>query len=295
MTMPVGMLAAMIALLAWGFGDFFIQRSIRSIGSYGALFCIGAFGAVIILPFIWRRIPSMFAPDTLFLLLTTLLITAVGALLLFEALKIGKLSVVEPILSTELMITFVISFFFLRETINTMQTILICGVFAGILLVAAHHEHKHWWQWWKKERLIEQGVILAAAGAFFSALINTFTALASRDTSPLETIWFVHTGIAIISIIVLGYQEKIQSTFRAARKFWKPVLAQSVLDNVAWIAYSKAALTIPIGITVGITESYVVLSSFLGIVIGKEKLRQHQYWGIAIALVSAITLAIISS
>jgi uncharacterized membrane protein len=289
------MTAALIALLAWGFGDFFIQRSIRAIGSYGALFCIGAFGGILLLPFVWGQIPSMFAPDTLLLLTSTLLITTVGALLLFEALKIGKLSVVEPILSTELMITFMISVVFLREAINTLQAILICCVFVGILLVAAHHEHKHWWQWWKKERLIEQGVILAAMGAFFSALINTFTALSSRDTSPLETIWFVHTGLAILSIVVLGYQGKIKSTFRAARVYWRPVLTQSILDNVAWIAYAKAALTIPIGITVGITESYIVLSSFLGIALGKEKLRPHQFWGIGITLVAAITLAIVSS
>ena len=294
MHISIGIIAALIALISWGFGDFFIQRSIRNIGALGALFFIGIFGSVMLLPIVWTRLPLLFEPSTFTLLLITLIITFIGAAILFKALNVGKLSVVEPILSTELIITLIISIFLLHEEIQTLQIALVAFVFVGIVMVAANREHISWWQWWKKERIIEKGVILAIAGAFFSALINTFTALASRDTSPIETIWFVHTGLAIITIGILGYQKRIKSTLKAARKHWKPVLSQSILDNAAWIAYAKAVLTLPVGIAVAITESYIVLSTFLGISVGKEKLRPHQYIGIIIAIIAAAGLALIS-
>ena len=295
MTLSVGIIAAIIALLAWGFGDFFIQRAIRAIGSYGALFFIGAFGAVFFLPFIWSKVPTLFYPENLLILTITLTITFVGAVILFGALKVGKISVIEPVLSLEVLITLFISLFFLREAISSAQIGLIGLVFIGITMTVIHHEQKFWWQWWKKERWLERGVVLALVGALFSALMNTFTALASRGTSPLETMWFVHTGLAIISLGVLGYRGEIKTTIKAAQRHWQDVFAQSALDNVAWVAFAKAALTLPVGITIGITESYVALAAFLGIQVSKEKLKPRQLWGIVIALAAAITLAVISN
>ena len=171
MTLSVGIIAAIIALLAWGFGDFFIQRAIRAIGSYGALFFIGAFGAVFFLPFIWSKVPTLFYPENLLILTITLAITFVGAVILFGALKVGKISVIEPVLSLEVLITLFISLFFLREAISSAQIGLIGLVFIGITMTVIHHEQKFWWQWWKKERWLERGVVLALVGALFSALM----------------------------------------------------------------------------------------------------------------------------
>ena len=47
MTVEAGILAAFLAFLAWGFGDFAIQRSVRRVGAVPALFFIGIFGLVI--------------------------------------------------------------------------------------------------------------------------------------------------------------------------------------------------------------------------------------------------------
>lgn len=44
MTHYIGILFAFIALISWGFGDFFIQKTTRIIGSWKALFFIGIVG-----------------------------------------------------------------------------------------------------------------------------------------------------------------------------------------------------------------------------------------------------------
>ncbi len=64
------------------------------------------------------------------------------------------------------------------------------------------------------------------------------------------------------------------------------------MDNLAWIMYAYSMVLIPIAIATGITESYIALTAMLGIVINKEKLRPHQWVGLALCIVSAIALAV---
>jgi len=42
----IGVILAVVALFSWGFGDFFIQKSARSLGTWQALFLICLFGAI---------------------------------------------------------------------------------------------------------------------------------------------------------------------------------------------------------------------------------------------------------
>lgn len=293
--MSFGLLAAFITLLAWGFGDFFIQRAIRKIGEIPSLFFIGLTGAILIFPFIKNRLPALLVnPNALLVLLIALVITLIAALLLFKALGQGKLSIIEPVMSLELPLTVILGITFLSERPTPLQLLLLLLIFIGILLTAVQSRHKRWWQKFKKISLLEKGVILAIIGAFFTALMNVTTALGSQITEPLLTIWFIHTGLAVICLFWLGLQRRIKKTFSEAKKFWRPVAAQSFFDNIAWIAYAFAVREIPVSITIGITESYVVLSTILGISLNKERLSPKQTLGVVLTLASILMLAYIS-
>ena len=54
-----GVLFAFVALVGWAFGDFFIQKTARLLNSYATLFIIGSIGAVGLLPFVFRDIPTI--------------------------------------------------------------------------------------------------------------------------------------------------------------------------------------------------------------------------------------------
>lgn len=102
MTVSVGIGLAFVAMLCWGFGDFLIQKSTRKIGDFKTLFIICGFGAVILLPFVWRDIPATLANSKgLWILFAGGIILFLAAMLDFEALKKGKLAIVEPIWSLE--------------------------------------------------------------------------------------------------------------------------------------------------------------------------------------------------
>jgi uncharacterized membrane protein len=78
------------------------------------------------------------------------------------------------------------------------------------------------------------------------------------------------------------------------KKSWRVVLGESLFDNLAWIAYSGAVIYLPVSLTIGITESYIVLAALLGIIANRERLQRHQYFGIGLALVGTIFLGVIS-
>ena len=65
---PLGVFFACLALVAWGAGDFLIQRSARRFGDWAALFYIELFATTILLPFVWSDLAGLASGDWIFLI-----------------------------------------------------------------------------------------------------------------------------------------------------------------------------------------------------------------------------------
>jgi hypothetical protein len=63
MLISLGIPFAFAALFLWGGGDFLIQRSIRRIGDWEALFLICLFGTIILLPFVYGSFLSYLSSE----------------------------------------------------------------------------------------------------------------------------------------------------------------------------------------------------------------------------------------
>ncbi|MFA6511665.1 MAG: DMT family transporter [Patescibacteria group bacterium] len=295
MNPTLGLLAAFGAFLSWGIGDFAIQRSARAVGSMAALFGITAFGAIVLFPFAAPHLSAVFHSAYLLgLLLLTVLVTLFAAVFEFEALKKGKIAVIEPIMCLELVVTVGISVVLLQEKVTTVQFLLMALIFSGILLTVIRHEPRHWWGWWRKKRRLERGVLLVLLGAFTMGITNVVTGRSSQETDPVTAIWFIHTSLALICLIWFIMNRNTHTVMREIRIHWRPVLAEGVFDNAAWLSYAAAVTYFPISITNALTEGYIVLASVLGIIFNKERVQKHQAMGMVITIISAIVLAAIS-
>ncbi len=286
--MSLGVIAALVAMLCWGFGDFLIQRSTRSIGDWQTLFLITLFGTVALFPFVAHNLPGLFAHTdrTFWILVSAGILLFVAALLEFEALKEGKISVIEPTWSLEIPAAAVLASLVLSESLSAQQTIAIIGLIAGLILVSYRSGTLH------KRFLFEKGVRISILAALLMGVTNFFVGWGARETDPL-LINFIISAISLIgSGIFLIAKDKLRSTFNHILTFPKTVIPMMVLDNVAWIAFAYGLALAPIGITVALSESYIVIAVLLGIFIGREKLERHQYFGLVIAVVAAITLAL---
>lgn len=286
--MSIGILAALVAMFCWGFGDFFIQRSTRKIGDWETLFLITFAGAVGLFPFIVSDLPSLFqhVDQTLWIILVAGILLLVAALLEFEALKEGKISVIEPTWSLEIPAAAILAALVLGESLTTGQTGAIIGLITGLILVSYKSGTLH------KRFFFEKGVRISILAALIMGATNFFVGWGARETDPLM-INFIISAISLVgSGIFLIAKGKLASTFRHLTTYPKTIIPMMFLDNIAWIAFAYGMALAPIGITVALSESYILIAVLLGIFIGREKLERHQYVGLVIAVVAAITLAI---
>ena len=91
MVIEFSLIAAFLAMLCWGLGDFFIQKNTRKIGDLESLAFIGIFGSVFLFPFIIKDLPALLDYRNLLLLGFLGIVTFIAAMLNFEALKKRKI------------------------------------------------------------------------------------------------------------------------------------------------------------------------------------------------------------
>ncbi len=245
------LISAFCAMLFWGVGDFLIQRSSRRIGNIESLLSIGVIGLVGLLPLVWKDISALFEWQNLLLIGFLGVLTFVVSLLDFEALKEGKLSVIEVVLETELPITIFLGLIFFGEKLYWQQWIIISLIFAGIMVMALKKGH------FKNHRkFLERGALIAFVGSIGMGGINFLTAASSRQISPVMAVWGPAFVFSILCFIVILRREGLTKTFSNLRKFKWLVLGMGIFDTAAWTAYAFATFEGEIAIVTAITESY---------------------------------------
>src|SRR3989344_3605957 len=232
MTLPpyIGILAAFGAMFAWGFGDFFIQKTVRKIGDIESLAYIGIIGSIGLIPFIFKEIPLLLTKSNLILLAVLGLVVFVVSVINFEALKQGKLSVVEAISEIELPVTAILAFFFFKERLAPSQLLLVFVIFFGLILVAtksfsSKNPMKH----------IEKGVFLAFLTAVGTGLVNFLTATSSKQISPLMAVWVPWVIFTVLCIFFIERKEEFAAFVANGKKHRKLVLSVGLVDTMAWV------------------------------------------------------------
>lgn len=286
MFIEASLIFAFLAMIFWGFGDFFIQRSSRKIGNVESLLFIGIIGLIGLLPLVWNDIPALFEWQNILLIGFLGVLTFVAGLLDFEALKEGKLSVIEVVLEIELPITILLGLVFFGESLSGIQWAIISLIFIGIVMMAIKEHHL------KNPRLfLEKGVLIALVGSIGMGGINFLTAASSRQVSPIMAIWGPALVFSVLCFFVILKREGFGKTFSNLKKFKWLILGMGIFDTAAWTTYAFATYNEELAIITAITESYPALGLFLGLKFNKEKIGWHQYVGAVLAIIASIALA----
>lgn len=287
----LGVILALGAMLCWAFGDFYIQKTAKTVGIWKALLYITLAGTIVLFPFIDQEIPTLLNNLGHLVLLTIAgIILFIAAVFDFKGLYEGKFSVIEPVLGIELPITILLSILIWNERPTLMQGMIMFFVFVGITLAVTirhHHLHLH-------KRMFEKGVIFAILGAIFMGVSNFLIGISSQQTSPLMAIWYTSAIIALLSFVYMSMTGDLHHLWTEIKKYPKMISFMTILDNLAWIFYAYAMSLIPISLATTISESYIAVAVLLGFIINKDKLKHHQKLGVALATISVIILSGIS-
>ena len=283
MGIEVAVIFAFLAMICWGLGDFLIQRCTRKVGNVEALAIIGIFGSIALAPFIIKELPLLNSLPNIILLSFLGIVTFIAAIFDFEALKEGKLSVVDIVIEIELPVTIILGFIFFKETLSSLQLIVISFLFLGLILIASQ-SLKH------LKLKLEKGVFIAFIAAILMGGINFLTASSSRQISPLMAIWVPWIIFTVICVVYIWKREGFGKFIKNTKKFKFILLGMAIFDTSAWLCYAYATQTAEISIITSITEAYPAIALFLGLWINKESIGWHQYTGAGVALVASFIL-----
>lgn len=284
MIFEIGAIFAFIAMFAWGFGDFLIQKSTRKIGVWITLFIITLTGFIVLTPFALKNAGSLFTFGINIFLIGGIAYF-IAAFLDLEALRKGKLDIVEPIWSLEIVSSTLLAFFILGERLNNIQLSFIGILIISLILVSLksfNFERKH---------LIERGVYLALVAALIMGLANFFIGVGSRQIDPITMKWGMDLFLTVCSFFIILKNKEFKGIIKKIKQNEKTLFFMSLFDNSAWLAFGFSMALAPISIAVAISESYIIIAVLLGYFVNKEKLRKHQIVGLVFALISAIYLA----
>lgn len=289
MEFELGVLLAFVAMFFWGFGDFLIQKSTRKFGDWETLFVITLFGTIVLTPFVYQDISQVFSDSwTTFILAIGAIVLLFAALFEFESLKKGKISVVEPLWSVEIPAASFLAFIILGEKLGWREVVLVVFLIFGLVLVSLRNYHI------SKKVWLEKAVFLAVFGALMMGAANFFVGWGARVTDALFVNWFVNLVSAFACFSYLSWSGKLKKAFKDMKIRKKHLLAMSIFDNAAWIAFAYSMTLAPIAISVAISESYIIIAVLLGVFVNKEFLRKHQIVGLVLAVAAALILAIVS-
>jgi drug/metabolite transporter (DMT)-like permease len=281
----MGLLYAFVAILGWGLGDFLIQRSARKLGDWEALFFVVLVASIILLPFTYLSLSALTTYDWLVLTLTSVMIL-VASLLDFEALRVGKISIVEPIFAMEVPVTVALATFVVGEHLSTYQLTYIGLLLLGIVLVSNRYLGR------MHLRAIEKGVWVAVLTTIGMGTANFLYGFGSRATDPLVITWFTSIFMTVATFVYLVRSKQVWKLGANWRHNKWLILAVGMADTAAWVGYSASSLYIPIGLVTGLTESYIALAAILGLVFNRERIVAHQKLGLVLTVCAAIALAL---
>jgi drug/metabolite transporter (DMT)-like permease len=291
MTVVIGLGLAVVAMFCWAFGDFLIQKTTRKIGDWETLFAISLFSVLLLLPFVWRLIPSFFSLDlkTFVIVMCVNITLFFSALIDFEALKKGKLSIIEPIWSFEIPAASILAFLIIGEHISVTQIILIVLLVISLCLLAFREKK------FSKSFLFEKGVFIAAVGAITMGAAQFFLGWGARVVDPLSINFITDIFMLLGTGLYLFAKGRLFHTFADILSKARLVIPMSVFDKTAWVAYAFSMTLAPIAIATALSESYIIVVVLLGIFLNKEKLYLHQKIGLLGAIMTACVLTFVTS
>lgn len=285
----LGVFFAVIAMFSWGFGDFLIQKVSRTLGIWKCIFFISIIGTIGLIPFVWNDLSTLKNLHDFWFFGIAAFTMLIASLLDFEALKEGKLAIMEPIISTELPIAAILAIVLWHESLTFLGWILVLVIFIGtVLAVTEHHTQLHY-----HKRIFEKGVIFAFATALCMGLLDLLMGVSSQEAAPLLTVWVVWVFVGAVSFIYLMHQNKLKEIKKDFFLYPTLLIGLGILDTLGWIGYCLATVHIPISITTAIAESYVSITIVLGLLINHEHIKKHQELGVLFAFIGVILLALL--
>lgn len=286
----IWIILAFWALIGRWIGDFLIQKSTRKVGNVTALITIVCISFIILSSIIQRNglLSWEMLQDNFPILIWIGLFSCLSALINFNAFRIGKMSVIAPLMTLEIPITAITAYIVIQQSLSIGQIGGLMILMIGLMMVSYKRKEKN--ITYKRET----GILRWIASGIGFGILNFLVGYGSITVDPFVTLRMIDITIIIVMTIIIGFKGQYRQAYNDITQHIKTLFSAGIFDSLWWLSFAYATTLIPISIVAGISEWYVLLSCIFGMMINKETLQKHQKIGLVMAITAAITLAIIT-
>lgn len=137
MVLSVSILFGIIAMIGFGLCNAIAQIPSKEIGSQRTIFFKNVFVSILLaILFLFFQNEVSFDAKYIFIAFAISLLGYLALLLFYEALKIGKVSIIAPIANSSVIFTIIFSTIFFQESLSLIQLISIILIIIGIILTS---------------------------------------------------------------------------------------------------------------------------------------------------------------
>jgi drug/metabolite transporter (DMT)-like permease len=268
---------SLLAAIAWTASNYWLVPLSRSIDPYIASLLILVGNGICTLPLalIVDGVPGQDDLRPLGFAVLAGMFEVGGFLFFFRALNRGDLAVVAPIIGLEGGLAALLVLAFgerVSPLVGTGLAVALCG---GCLAAAAGG------------RRTAAGALPAFGAALCFGLMFALYA-AAEDLGPVTVVASGRlSALALLFVIVLWRGSRLPGPAAIRR-----LLALGALDAAAFVCFAFAAARGPVSVAAVVSGQFATLSAVVGIVLLHERLRAHQYIGIALAGIGTTVLAL---
>jgi drug/metabolite transporter (DMT)-like permease len=203
-----------------------------------------------------------------------------GLAAFYEALSLGTMSIVSPVVACGAVVPFGVSI----ATGERPSAAALAGAALAIggALLASVEEHR------SAVRNRARAVVLAVAAAVALGLFTYFLGLGSREGSALSTLTGARIGsLGFLLLLAAGRRESL----RIGRRWLGPVAAVGLLDVTANVLFALASRHGLLSLVSVLGSLYPVMTIVLAYAFLHERLTRIQLGGVATALVGVAALS----
>ncbi len=286
MSISLGILFGIIAMIGWGFADFFAAMAARKTSVVKTLVwsqIIGTAMLIFIFP-LFFKIPAV-SFTLVILILISAFLNIIALLAFYKGMQIGNVSVISPISSAYAAVTVILSLVFLNEKLNALQA---AGVSLAILGTILASFKLHGLMRLKPEN-IARGV-----GYGLIAMLGWGIAFVFIDILIENLGWFFPPLLIKAAGIfyILSYAGTAKKSISFPKNAALLVALIGILETIGFLSIGAGMSFEQTSIVVPVSSTYALMTVILAQTFFRETIELNQKIGIAAVLLGLVLLSI---
>lgn len=251
-----------------------IRTVVILIFSWLMVFVVGSFGTI-------RSISS----HTLIFLILSGIATGASWICYFKALQQGDVNKVTPIDKSSIILTMILAFIILGETITTIKFIAMVTIGAGTFLMITKKSVEN-------KNVESKWIIYAILSAVFASLTSILGKIGIVGVeSNLGTA--IRTIVVLIMAWVVVFMTKKQGEIKNIdKRSWIFICLSGVTTGLSWLCYYKALQTGDASIVVPIDKLSIVITVAFSYIVLKEKISRKAALGLGLIVAGTLMLLV---